>query len=290
MHGAGLGPPHPGAAPASHALRALLDGVPAAALPLTDRGFRYGDGLFETLRIAAGEPVWWDAHLARLARGCSVLGLAMPEASRLAAELRQLCGSDDGVLRLALTRSDAAHGYAPQTGEVRRVMTFHPGPGPDPAAAGLAIGWATLQLGIQPRLAGLKHLNRLEQVLAAAERRDAGLDELLLCDADGAVTSAIAANLFLVRGGRLETPLIDRCGVAGTCRQWILDAHPECRVLRLQRGDVEAADELFLCNSVRGILPVARLGPRALPAGPVTQALQRRLGTAVPAFAAEPER
>lgn len=126
-------------------------------------------------------------------------------------------------------------------------------------------------------------------MLAAGECRDRGLDELLLCDTDGAVTSAIAANLFLVRGGRLETPLLDRCGVAGTCRQWLLDTHPECRVLRLHREDVESADELFLCNSVRGILPVARLGPRALPEGEVTRALKRQLGKAVPAFAAEPE-
>ena len=265
------------------ASRALLDGRPAAALPFSDRGLRYGDGLFETLRVAAGEPVWWDLHMARLARGCAALGIAVPAQQALADEARALSQGEDGVLRLLVTRGDGPRGYAPAGGDARRLLLFDPGlPAP---RAPLQVGWGTLALGVQPRLAGCKHLNRLEQVLAAQECAAAGLDELLLLDSAGAVTSGIAGNLFVVRAGQLLTPLLDRCGVAGTCRAWLLS---QCavQVARLSRADVEAADELFLCNSLRGILPVARLAGRAFDApGAVTAALMARLAREVPSLA-----
>lgn len=272
--------------------RVLVDGVAAGNVPASDRGYRYGDGLFETLRIAAGQPVWWDAHIARLARGCELLGIDMPDPALLAGELGQLCGEDacDGVLRLSLSRDDDARGYLSWQSRSRRVLALSPlPPRPDAqrAAGGLSVGWGTLRLAIQPRLAGLKHMNRLEQVLAARDCAAAGTDEAVLCDSEGAVTCGIAGNLFLVRDGLLETPLLDRCGVAGTCRAWILAARPDCRVARLTPADLEQADELFLCNSVRGILPVARLAGRTLPVGPLTRALAQQLAREVPAFAME---
>lgn len=265
--------------------RALVDGRDAGSVPVSDRGFKYGDGVFETVRIAGGAPVWWDAHLARLARGCARLGIMVPARDVLEDDLARLCaGKPDGVLRLTVTRGDSGRGYAAKAEVVpRRVLVLSPPP--VPTSAPLRIGFAQLRLAVQPSLAGIKHLNRLEQVLAARECIDAGLDDCVLMDALGAVTCAIAANLFLVRAGRLETPLLDRCGIAGTCRAWLLDAQPEARIARLSRDDVEQADELFLCNSVRGILPVRQLRARELPVGPVTRALMRRLARAEPALA-----
>ena len=271
--------------PDGAAVRALVDGVPSQQVPIEDRGLRYGDGLFETVRIAAGQPVWWELHLARLARGCDALGMECPPRALLDAEIAALCGGADGVLRLLLTRGDGPRGYAPGDAAPRRVLVLAPAPAR--LQAPLALDWATLALSIQPRLAGLKHLNRLEQVLAAQECSARGLDELLLCDQDGAVASAISANLFVVRAGALLTPLLDRCGVAGTCRAWLLAGHAEARVVRLARTDVEDADELFLCNSVRGILPVGRLGDRVLATGPATRALMRRLASEHPSLATD---
>ena len=265
------------------AVRALLDGKPASTMSVDDRGLRYGDGLFETVRVFAGQPLWWDLHMARLVRGSEVLGLQAPPTAVLAGEAAQLCaGVDDAVLRVLLTRAGASRGYAPNGSEAHRLLLL--GAAPPPTPGPLRVGWADLALAIQPRLAGIKHLNRLEQVLAAGECAAGGHDELLLCDSDGAVVSAIAGNLFVVRAGAVHTPLVDRCGVAGTCRAWLLARHPEVRVARLSRADVEDADELFLCNSVRGILPVARLGGRALPLGPVTRAWMAQLAGEVPAL------
>ena len=263
--------------------RALVDGRAAAAVSLDDRGLRYGDGLFESIRIDAGRPVWWEEHRQRLARGCAVLGLDMPPPALLADELAQLCSSENGVLRLLLTRADAARGYAPAAAATtRRILVFSDAP--PVAATPLVLGLATLRLGIQPQLAGLKHLNRLEQVLAARECAELGVDECLLLDADGAVTCGIAGNLFIVSNGRLRTPLLDRCGIAGTCREWILRTHSGVREERLDSTAVDAADELFLCNSVRGILPVGQLGARRLPVGALTLALMQRLAEEQPAL------
>lgn len=264
--------------------RALVDGKATDQVPLEDRGLRYGDGVFETVRIAGGVPVWWDAHLARMARGCAVLGLPMPSEEVLADELARLFPPDsDGVLRLQLTRGDGERGYRPALeGASRRILVRTAVP--PPLHRPLVVGWAGLRLANQPLLAGLKHLNRLEQVLAARECVAAGYDDVLLMDADGAVTCGVSSNLFMVRDGRLQTPLLDRCGIAGTCRGWLLAAHPDVRIARLSRPEVEQADELFLCNSVRGILPVRRLGDRELPLGPVTRAFMRQLAREVPAF------
>src|SRR5690606_5854536 len=136
---------------------------------------------------------------------------------------------------------------------------------------------------VQPALAGIKHCNRLEQVLARAECDRAGADEGLLRDADGYVVSATAANLFVLSGDRWLTPPVDRCGVAGTCRAALL-APLSARETSLAKEDVERADAVFLCNAVRGILPVARLGARRWPVHPGVAAAQASLARLHPGF------
>src|SRR5690606_34706124 len=143
-----------------------------------------------------------------------------------------------------------------------------------------------VRLAVQPALAGIKHCNRLEQVLARAECDRAGADEGLLRDDDGRVVSAIAANLFVRSGDRWLTPPVDRCGVAGTCRAALLAALP-AREATLAREDVERADAVFLCNAVRGILPVARLGAHAWPAHPAMAEAQAALARLHPGFRLE---
>ena len=138
---------------------------------------------------------------------------------------------------------------------------------------------------MQSRLAGIKHLNRLEQVLARAEWDDAAIHEGLLCDADGRVVSAISANLFALRDGLWLTPPVADCGIAGICRAWILDHVAGACEAVLTRAEVESADALILCNAVRGILPVAALGARRWPLHPGTSALRESLAMTAPAFA-----
>ncbi len=249
-----------------------------------DRGLNYGDGVFETLRIHAGRTVWWDAHWQRLARGAAVLGIAAPEPDAVRAACAPLLAQPgDGVLKLLLTRGAGGRGYAPpESAQPMLVISRHALPPPWPIAGG-RLRWASLRLGVQPALAGIKHCNRLEQILARREWSDPDIHEAVLCDALGAPTCACAGNLFVLRDGAWLTPLIDRAGVAGICRQWLL-TQGMAREQRLSRADVEQAAAIFLCNAVRGILPVRALGERQFAPRPELQTLMQRLAQAEPAF------
>ncbi|KFN47515.1 aminodeoxychorismate lyase [Arenimonas metalli] len=256
-----------------------------AAVDATDRGLAYGDGVFETLRVHAGAPVWWDAHVARLRHGAARLGIAAPDAAWLRNEVDALMAGQGGpgVLKLVLTRGTGGRGYrVPDEAAPTMVLSRHPLPPPAPGP--LVVRWCQLRMALQPALAGLKHLNRLEQVLARAEWRDEAIHEGLLLDAAGRVACATAANVFARIDGRWLTPRVDACGVAGIARAWVLANVPDAAEATLQPADVEGADALFLCNAVRGILPVGRLGDHAWAPHPALAELQRQLGRAEPAF------
>lgn len=257
----------------------MVDAVPAG-----DRGLAYGDGLFETMRAHRGRIHWWDAHWARLRQGAQRLRLALPDEALVHAQAARLLGDADAVLKLLVTRGSGGRGYA---------LPAHPEPGwlvsrhPIPAAAppgGVVLRWCETRLAIQPALAGLKHCNRLEQVLARGEWADPAIHDGLVLDTEGQVISATSANLFVLRDGRWLTPDVSRSGIAGICRAWVL-AHAGAAEARLRVTDVESADAVFVCNAVRGILPVARLGDRTWSPLAQVSALQRRLAAAHPAFA-----
>lgn len=260
---------------------------PVAALDPCDRGLAYGDGVFETVLVHQGRAVWWDAHLQRLQRGCQVLGIAPPAPGFLRGQVEDLiAGCGRGVLKLIVTRGVGARGYAPSADSVPSLVLQLGDPPPAPPATGLRLRWCQTRLAIQPQLAGIKHLNRLEQVLARAEWDDPAIHEGLLCDPHGKVVAATAANVFVFQDGRWLTPPVTGCGVAGICRDWLLARVEGAEVAPLKPGDVEAGDAVILCNAVRGILPVAALGARRwAPGGPARQ-LVTALATAEPAFAA----
>jgi 4-amino-4-deoxychorismate lyase len=257
-----------------------------AAVGAADRGLNYGDGLFETLRIHNAQPVWWDAHWQRLVRGSDALGIPRPDAGVAYDAARMACSHRPrGVLKLVLTRGDGGRGYAPPAQpEPTLIVTVHDAPARAPEP--LSIRWCDTRLAIQPRLAGHKHLNRLEQVLARAEWRDEDTFEGLMQDTEGRVVCATAANLFVRHGGQWRTPPVVRCGVAGVMRAWCLKALAAGEA-DLMPADIESAETLFICNAVRGILPVHRLGTRRWPADAEVTALRRRLAATEPAFAME---
>ena len=255
---------------------------------MTDRGQAYGDGLFETMRVHRGLVPWWDAHWARLALGAQRLRIGLPLQEQVRARAGDLLADGgDGVLKLLVVRGGGARGYAPQAdAETQWKLERHPLP---PAAPGpLRLHWCETRLAVQPLLAGIKHCNRLEQVLARAECIDAGADEGLVRDTDGNVVSATSANLFAWRDGAWMTPPLQRCGVAGTCRAALM-APLEAREQRLDVAAVESAEAVFLCNAVRGILPVASIGTRRWPSHPSIAAARRALATLHPGFDPELE-
>jgi 4-amino-4-deoxychorismate lyase len=258
------------------------------AVPPDDRGFAYGDGLFETMRAAAGDLPWWPAHWARLARGAARLGFALPDERRARDALLSMLPEGDAVARLQVTRGPGPRGYAPGPASIP-LWTVSVS-APPPSKPRIALRWCGTRLAIQPALAGLKHCNRLEQVLARGEWSpgDAEFDEGLMLDTEGFAVCATAANLFVLRDGVWATPPIDRCGVQGVCRDWLIDS-ADAREERLVRADVDHAEAVILCNAVRGILEAARLGDQAWAPHPRVARLRERLAAAHPAFATSPE-
>jgi len=250
--------------------RLLVDGAPRAEVSALDRGFTYGDGLFETIRCLRSVAPLWPRHMARLAAGCARLGLPPPDAALLLAEARTVtAGMADAVLRITLTRGPGQRGYAPPaTPAVTRVVGAFPAPAPGPEP-GLALALCELRLAEQPALAGIKHLNRLEQVLARAEWSDPALADGVLRDGHGRVVSTISANLFAVLDGVTVTPALDRCGVAGVARAELLASDPAIVVRDLAFEELAGASEVFLTSSVRGIRPVLALNGWHYAPGPV---------------------
>lgn len=258
--------------------RTFVDGEAAATIATSDRGLLYGDGLFETALFVDGAAPLWPRHLLRLQADAARLDLPLPPADALLVTAQRACaGLPRAAVRLTLTRGSGERGYAPPARPAPRWIVsagIAPAIAPDWYAAGIRVRCCALRLASQPRLAGIKHLNRLEQVLARAEWNDAAIAEGLLGDMNGAVVSATAANLFVVRGGQLSTPVLTECGVAGVARAEVL-ARRDVTIARLTWDDLMRADEVFLTSSLRGILPVRRIDDTPFTPGPVARGLQR---------------
>ncbi len=251
-----------------------------------DRGLHFGDGLFETIACRRGRPRFLTWHLERLASGCERLRIPFTNVEDVRREVRMLAhDSDNSIVKVMLTRGVAtARGYAPSGSEKpTRITIRYSWPAEDPSARhdGVRVRTAALRLGENPALAGLKHLNRLEQVLAKAESMDAQIAESLLFSSSARLISGTMSNVFIVRKSRVHTPRLDLCGVAGVMRRVVLSeaagigvAAEEC-ILRAE--DLVNAEEIFLTNARIGIWPVRALDTQVLTPGPVTRRLQQRL-------------
>jgi len=267
-------------------IAAWIDGVAADAVSLADRGLHYGDAAFTTIRVHAAHACWVDRHIARLQRACERLRLPPPPWTMLADEIAR-AGADArvGVIKIMLSRGDGARGYAP-IGNGRRIMFCFAPVSIDAAMYrdGVAVRLADLRLSDQPLLAGIKHANRLEQVLARGEWNDPAIYESLLCDARDELVSATSANVFARFGNELRTPSLAQSGVAGVCREQVIVSPPRgfsVTVAAVRRDDLHTADELFLSNALRGIVPVRALGDHRYAAHTAAHALMRDLHPAL---------
>jgi 4-amino-4-deoxychorismate lyase len=242
--------------------KTLIDGRPDAAGWLAERACQFGDGLFETIAVCDGQPCLWPAHMERLRRGCERLGLPLPDFSLLEAESRSLCEQQPrGVLKILWTGGRSARGYRRQPGAVaQRVVQLHPWPEPDPGRA-WRVRLCRHRHGDNPALAGIKHLNRLDQVLARAEWEQ-DYDEGIMLDQSGQVVSGTMSNLFVQLDGQLLTPPLARAGIEGVVRALLIDcAEREGAAVRIAPVAIEAlhaAQALYLCNSLLGVVRVDR--------------------------------
>jgi 4-amino-4-deoxychorismate lyase len=245
----------------------LINGAPGSTINAEDRGLAYGDGVFRTLRMQAGRPVCWERQFAKLQRDCGALRLSCPSALVLSSELQQLGKTlADGIGKIIITRGVSNRGYAPAAqSEATRILSVTPSVAfPfEYAKQGVRVHVCKVRLGHQVLLAGIKHLNRLENVLAAGEWQDQDVPEGLLSDISGLVISGTRSNLFMLRGNILYTPNLSRCGVAGVQRDRVIDWAKQhgvtSKVADFHMEELVQADEIFLVNSVFGLWPVREL-------------------------------
>ena len=267
--------------------RFLVDGEAQTAIDPGDRGLSYGDGLFETVAVRLGQPLRWKSHLTRLGEGATRLGIPMPAVGLWEADLARLLGAatpERVVLKLILTRGVGGRGYAPPAApkptRIVHLSDWPTWPGTH-AETGIVVRLCATRLGINPTLAGVKHLNRLEQVLAARELAATGADEGLMLDCDGRLIEGVRTNVFMVVEDRLVTPSLSRCGVRGVMRDALIGAAQELGIPILEQDCdptlLAHASELFVCNSLIGLWPVRAIqgwSTPSLSAGPVTRRLQ----------------
>jgi 4-amino-4-deoxychorismate lyase len=242
-----------------------IDGVAGTMVPVDDRGLQYGDGVFESILVRRGTARFLAAHLARLARGCARLGMPFDAAAIRADVDRALARAPPlAVLEIVVTRGSAPRrGDAPRAAAARRIVSLWPTDDSAALAAGVTLGRAQTRAATNPALAGLKHLNRLDNVLAAAEIAAGDFDVLML-DAADRLVSGTCCNVFLARDGRLATPKLDSAGVAGVLRGIVQREAPKLGLVVQERAltlaDLAAADEVLITNARIGVVPVRRVG------------------------------
>ena len=249
------------------ALGTWIDGVAGTTIPVDDRGLHYGDGLFETILVRNGQPRFLEAHLVRLTLGLARLGITFDAGDALRADIARAAAlaPPAAIIKVIVTRGSAPRrGYAPVDGmTARRIVQLWPTVIAESLRRGVVLGIAHSRAATSSALGGLKHLNRLENVMAAAEIAENEFD-VIMVDAADRVISGSSCNLFIVESGRLVTPRVNTAGIAGVMRGIVLREAPRlgipCELRDLTLEDVIKADEVFVTNARAGVVPVIRVG------------------------------
>lgn len=242
----------------------LINGAWQHSLAANDRAIQFGDGCFTTARVINGEIALFDAHLARLEHACDKLALSCPDINVLREEMRSVAQSHaHAVLKVIITRGAGGRGYSP-AGCVSPNRLLSIAPYPDFYTQwreqGITLTQSPVQLGRNPYLAGIKHLNRLEQVLIRHHLEQSGAHEALVLDSEGWLTECCAANLFWRKGQHVFTPKLDQAGVNGLMRQHILcqlaGSPWQLTETRASLDELETAEEVVICNALMPLVPV----------------------------------
>lgn len=260
----------------------LVNGAAIGEIGVHDRGFLYGDGVFRTFQIRQSRPVLWAQHYTKLKQDCTALKLTCPAESLLLSEVLSVsCSMPTGVGKIIITRGSSERGYTlPTHTNVTRVVNVSSAPNypENYYSQGVRVHLCELKLARQPRLAGIKHLNRLENVLAASEWSDPQIAEGLLADELGHVIEGTRSNLFALINGELLTPSLTYSGVAGVQRDrvlaWATEQSVPHRKADFTLAELRQADEIFLVNSIFGLWPVREFLGYKRDAFPLSHQLQ----------------
>lgn len=263
----------------------LVNGAASEMLPATDRGLAYGDGVFRTLRVRGGQLQAWRLHYRKLEHDCRALAIPCPGDELLRDELTIAARQQpECVGKVIVTRGSGSRGYA-SAGAVQPTRIVMSLPlATDHArfrVSGIRARICALRMSAQPALAGIKHLNRLENVLARREWEDPDIAEGILLDGDGNVIGGTMTNVFIVENGALTTPDLGRCGVAGVTRERIFARATEsgvaCRVENITAERLLKSEEAFVVNSVIGVWQIRALADKTWDTGTITECVRRWL-------------
>ncbi|WP_368541278.1 aminodeoxychorismate lyase [Enterobacter soli] len=246
----------------------LINGLKQDDLPASDRATQFGDGCFTTARIAEGEISFLAAHISRLQQACEKLLIPFTEWETLAHEMAQLAvGHASGVLKVIISRGSGGRGYSGAScRHPSRILSVsaYPAHYARWRHDGIVLELSPVRLGRNPMLAGIKHLNRLEQVLIRTHLEQSDADEALVLDSEGFITECCAANLFWRQGREVFTPKLDQAGVNGIMRQFCLQqlARSDFRVVEVNAAEdaLLAAEEVLVCNALMPVVPVRAWG------------------------------
>lgn len=255
----------------------LVNGLKNQYISPLDRGFAYGDGVFRTLRMQGGVPVNWQVHYPKLVADCAAIGIVCPNAELFIDDLTRLFIDDvaDNTLAVAkiiVTRGESERGYATPsiTTPMRVVIKSRlPKYSEEHFLSGVTLTVCKTRLAHQKQLAGVKHLNRLENVMARMEWRDETIFDGILLDQNDKVIECTMSNIFARFGQQLITPALDETGVAGVTRSIIM-GFASALDLTIQTGTLDLnklldADEVIICNSLFGALQVKTIGDKTWP-------------------------
>lgn len=255
-----------------------------------ERALQYGDGLFETVAIRRSKPRLWDFHFERLAEGCALLNFRTPKESDLLRGIEQVLQTSNvppayAVVKLIVSAGVGKRGYGRERIESPTIWYRAFAARPLPAAHyedGVNVTVCNTRLATGSVFAGLKTLNRLEQVLARSELQGTNFFEGLTFDSADNLICASMSNVFLVKQNRVFTPPVDQCGVAGVMRRFVIDNLQESgtpvNIEAISHSKLKAADEVFLSNSQFGVLPVRSCDDHEWPVGELTQHTMTLLG------------
>jgi len=247
-----------------------INGDSAETISVRDRGLSYGDGLFTTMLVVKGRCCVMHKHLKRLQDGIKLLGIAQIDFAALIEQLTNLADSlSHGVIKVVITRGEGARGYSSVGCDQPTVIVTSSLLPPHYATLreqGINVGVSTIPLGLNPVTAGLKHLNRLEQVLVRQQIDQEQWDDAIVLDCQGYIVESNLANIFWLKEGTLYTPSLKLAGVEGVMRDFIIEKATELgydiAIDRYRLGSVMEADEIFVSNSLMQMVPIVMIEER----------------------------
>lgn len=243
----------------------LINGINESCIDVRDRGFQYGDGVFETIAFKNNQIQFWDKHMLRLRQACERLSLNCIDEVLWLEDIKRLKPDCDAVIKLSVTRGVSGRGYAYDPGDsVTRVAAVYPWPNyTEQNEQGISTKFCQTPISINPQLAGIKHLNRLDNVLARNEWHDADISEGFMLDNQQHIIEGTMSNVFCVLDDELYTPRLDLCGVEGVMRGQVINLAEQMNIpvniIEINKQNFLQMDAVFVTNSIIGMWTVNKI-------------------------------